>query len=488
MKTGNKLKRAFAWQISNVLLFALFQLAYFGVLARILSKADFGVVAVANVFVSLAVLVSRIGLGPALIQRKDISKTHIATAFYVSVLISILVYFITFATAGFFARFYEQPILERIIRMLTLSFVFSAMGSTSLSILQKKMLFNRLFFVETGAAVTGMSVGVIAALLGAGIWSLVYGTLVLQFTKSVLAWFFSPVNIFVKPGRKEIGELFHFGFGLTLVRLNNFLSLSGLNFVLGKLMPMATLGVFERSYRIMGLPQRILGNSIDRVMFPAMSEIQDEEMRFKSFYRQNLALILSLTLTGALWLSLYAKAVVLVLLGPKWTDAVLPLQIMFLVLPFRVSVRMTDSFVRAKGLVYLSAFRKLIFNILLFVMVGFGVGFGLKGVATAILAAGIFQYFNMINLAQMYIGLSKNIYYKPFLRSVPLALLLLLPSLLLKFLGQTYFADERWVTFAEPFAALLVFVLLLPLVVKLFPQLVNDRIKQVIFKVLPSVQ
>lgn len=487
MKTG-KLEKAFAWQISNVLLFALFQLAYFGLLARILSKADFGVVAVANVFVSLAVLVSQIGLGPALIQRKDVSKTHIVTAFYVSVLISILVYFITYTTAGFFARFYEQPILESIIKVLTLSFVFSAMGSTSLSLLQKRIQFNRLFFVEIGAAVTGMSVGVIAALQGAGVWSLVYGTLVLQFTKSVLAWLFSPVNVFMKPGKTEMTELFHFGFGLTLVRLNNFLSLSGLNFILGKLLPMATLGVFERSYRIMGLPQRILGNSIDRVMFPAMSEIQDEKARFKSFYRQNLALILSLTLTASLWLSLYAEAVVLLLLGPKWMDAVLPLQIMFLVIPFRISVRMTDSFVRARGLVYLSAFRKLIFNILLFVMVGIGVGFGLKGVATAILLAGIFQYFNMINLAQIHIGLEKDIYYKPFLQSVPLAVLLLVPSLLMRFMGQNYFRDSQWVTIAEPLVALLVFVLILPLVVKKFPQLVNNRIKQVIYRVLPSVQ
>lgn len=481
MEKQKSLKKAFAWQISNVVLHAVLQLVYYGILARLLSKTDFGIIAIANVFVNLSVLLSQIGMGPALIQRKNVSQTHITTAFYVSFIISIFVYGITYFTSGIFASFYEQPQLKEIIQVLTLSFVLAAFGSTPLSLLQKRMQFNRLFYVETIAGVFGMGIGIVAAILGYGVWSLVYGTLFLQFLRSLLAWIYAPVNLRIKPGQKEFSQLFHFGFGLTLVRLNNFLSISGLSFILGKMLPMATLGVFERSYRIMILPAKMLGNTIDRVMFPVMSKMQDDENTIKSFYKQNLTLALSLTLATSLWLSLYAKQVVLVLLGSKWMDAVVPLQILFLVLPFRISVRMTDSFVRAKALVYYSAFRKLIFNLVLFGLVIYSVRYGLTGIAIAILVASVFQYFNMIQMAAKYTNLSQSIYYEPFVKAFPIALLLFVPSLLIHLFSESYsFSDSLVWIFSEPFIGLFIFMVLLPVVVKFRPQLINPQINQLV--------
>jgi len=479
------LRNAFAWQISNVLVFSGLQLSYYAVLARLLSKSDFGIIAIANVFVNLAVLLSQIGLGPALIQRKDVSKIHISTTFYTSVFISIIIYAITYYTAGFFGRFYEVPILNDIIRLLTLSFVFSALGSTSLSLLQKRMKFNRLFYVEIGSAVIGMTIGIISALMGSGVWSLVYGTLSMQLTRITLAWIFSPINILVEPGKKELSELFHFGFGLTLVRINNFLSTSGLNFMLGKLLTIADLGVFERSYRIMMIPGKMLGNSIDRVMFPAMAKIQDEAERIKAFYEKNLTFALSLTLSASIWLAFYAKPVVLILLGPKWLDAVIPLRILFLVLPFRITVRMTDSFIRAKALVYASAFRKLLANLFLFGLVFFSVKYGLTAIALAILIVSIFQYFNMINLAKKYTGLSFNIYFKPFIDALPMALMMLIPAFVVNFsFNQFPLLNDQIITFAEPVITIIIFFIVLFLAAKKWPGMINPYISELVDKIL----
>src|SRR5699024_2924759 len=119
-----------------------------------------------------------------------------------------------------------------------------------------------------------------------------------------------------------------------LSRLISRFSSNGLNLVLGKFFHPAQLGLFERTNTIKSLPSSYLGDVLDTIMFPAMAEIQSENDRVFKVYQHGLGVVNTLLMPLALFLIIYSKEIVLLLLGSNWIDAVLPLQIMFIVLPF----------------------------------------------------------------------------------------------------------------------------------------------------------
>ena len=417
---GKGIRKSLFWQLYNVLGLAVIQLAYYAVLARILDQRDFGIMAIANSFVNFAQLFSQIGMGPALIQHKDPTARHISTSFYVNIGVGALLYVATALGSVGIARFFESPELVSILPVLCASFLLSAAAGSSMSLIQRAMDFKYLFWVENISHFIGMGVGVVTALKGAGVWSLVYGTLVYQAVQLVIVLWRSPLRLGAGFGMSEFNELFHFGAGLTLIRINNYLTNSGLNLLLGKLMPLAALGVFERSYRIMMIPGKMLGDVIDKVMFPAMSRIQDEDEKLVSMYERNLSYSLLLTLPVSVWLAFHSEPVVLLLLGDQWTEAVAALRILFLAIPFRVCIRLTDSIIRAKALVYRSALQKFVYTLVLFAALALTARHGLEAVAWTILITSVFQFFNMSALAIRKVGMDRAMQYRPFLPSIPL--------------------------------------------------------------------
>jgi O-antigen/teichoic acid export membrane protein len=136
-------------------------------------------------------------------------------------------------------------------------------------------------------------------------------------------------------------------------------------------------------------------------MFPAMSEIQNEHERLFRIYQNSLGVVNSVLMPVAVFLIFFSKEVVLILLGSKWLEAVLPLQIMFVVLPFSSSGRMADSVIRAKGLVYKNVLRKFIYVIFLLTTVSFGAYcFGIVGASIAVSFSFLFNYVIMLFLVK----------------------------------------------------------------------------------------
>src|SRR5690606_34289468 len=110
---------------------------------------------------------------------------------------------------------------------------------------------------------------------------------------------------------------------------------------------------------------KYLGGILDKVMFPVMSQIQDDEERLFKIYHFGLGFSNSILMPIALYLIYFSEAIVLILLGREWMEAVIPLQIMFGILPFSISSRMADSVIRAKGYIYKNVIRKYIYVLVL---------------------------------------------------------------------------------------------------------------------------
>ncbi|PRX55295.1 lipopolysaccharide biosynthesis protein [Flagellimonas meridianipacifica] len=422
MSLSGKIKNAGKWQALSVVSMNLIQLVYFAIMTRLLFKEDYGLMAVVNGIIGIGNIFIQGGMGSALIQRKNITHKHINGALQTSLLIGFSLYALFYFFSPYVASIYNDVRLDALIKVASLNLILLSLNNISLNLLFKNYSFKNASLVNIVSNILGYSLGVYLALQDFGVWSLVIATLVGSFFSTIALFYFAPIKISLKIHFKEASELFGFGSGMILLSLSNFLSNRGLNLVFGKIFTQDVLGIYERTSSLRTLPSRFISNIINKVMFPVMSEIQDEDKRLIEVYKFGLGLVNSIMLPTTVFLVFFSPEIVQILMGPKWTDVVVPLQIMFLVLIFNNSGSMTDSVIRAKGLVYKNVSRKYIFTVIIIILSGvLGYFFGINGAAVGIVISNFINYLMMIFLVKkIFKGSIREYFYQPLMAGIQL--------------------------------------------------------------------
>lgn len=426
MSVVSKLKNAGIWQAMQIIIQIIIQFGYMAIMARLLTKGDFGLMALAGSFIGLGVLFSEAGMGAALIQRKNITQQHMNAAFQISIFVGIFIFGILFFSSNYISHLFNQPELSSIIKVVGFIVVLSALSSVSRSLLQKHFKFKQTSLITMFTTIAGYIIGVILAYNDWGVWSLVIANLTITFLYTIILFYYAPIKISFRFHLQEMKELFSFGSGMILARSISNFSSNGLNLILGFIFQPAQLGLFERTNTIKSLPSKYLGNVLDTIMFPVMSEIQDEKERLFRVYQHGLGVVNTILMPIALYLIIFSKQIVLVLLGDQWLDAVIPLQIMFVILPFSSSVRMADSVIRAKGLIYKNVVRRSIYLVILLVTASLGAYFyGIIGAAAAVTFSYLCNYILMLFLVKsiFHKGL-KDIFMQPLWAGIKLSIII----------------------------------------------------------------
>lgn len=392
-----KLVKSGIWQFSNTMVIVVSQIVCNAIIARYVTKAEFGIMAITNAFINFVCFISEAGMGDALMQRKNVEPQHKNAALFFSLLISAVLYGILWVAAPWIASFYDnETILIPVLRVLGLSFIFLSLGSSSFNLLQKDFKFKHVFLSDSLSLFASNILGVVLAMNGWGVWSLVYSILFYNVARLIMVWIFEPIPIWLGATLQHWKDLFKYGAGLTLIRIYNFISGFGIMLEIGKLVPIRTLGIFERSYRITNIPVRYLGDMIQKIMMPFMVKINDEDDKLYAFFYKGMSFSNALLLPIAVFSFIFCKPIVLILLGSKWSDAVLPMQILFISLPFRITSKVADVLMRAKNLVYKNANRKLQYVIVLCVSVYFASRWGITGISIAVTGSAVFSYVAML--------------------------------------------------------------------------------------------
>jgi len=422
MSLNKKIKHAGKWQSLSVISKNVIQVIYFAIMTRLLMKADYGLMAIINGLVGIGNIFVQGGMGSALIQRKEINNRHINGALQTSLLIGTIIYAIFYFTAPSISVIYEDIRLELLIKVASLNLILLSINNISVNLLQKNYLFKSASLVNIISIIIGYGIGVVLAFNEYGVWSLVIATLVSSLIGTVALFYFAPIKISFRPCLQEARELFGFGSGMILLYLSNFLSNKGLNLIFGKVFPTDILGVYERTSALKSLPSGFLSSIINKVMFPVMSEIQDENEKLLNIYKFGLGVSNSIMVPTTVFLIFFSPEIVQILMGPNWSEAVLPLQIMFLILTFSNSGSMTDSIIRAKGLIYKNVSRKYIFTVIIIILSGtLGYFYGINGAAVGIVVSHIINYLMMIILVKNVFGGSvKEYFYQPLVEGLKL--------------------------------------------------------------------
>lgn len=376
-------------------------------LTRLLSPGDFGVVSAALVVIGFSLNFSQLGLGPALVQRPTLEPRHISTAFWASIALGLTVGAMIWLAAPMIAQFFRMDQLTAVIRWLALAFPVTGISTVPDSLLQRDLRFRLLANRDVVSYGLGYgAVGVILALLGWGVWALVGAQLAQSAVRTTILLTAAPPVVRARPTWSTFLELLDYGAGQSAGRLAIILANQVDNLVVGRWLGAAALGVYSRAYQLMSVPTGLLGDVLDKVLFPTMARVQDDPRRLGAAYLRATAFLVLVTLPVGVVAALLAPDLVEVAFGKRWMALVPPFQVLVLGMMFRTSSRMGESLSRATGKVYRRAWRQGLYAGLVFLGAWIGQRFGITGVALGVLGALFINYLLMAQLSLSVIQIS----------------------------------------------------------------------------------
>lgn len=400
---------------------AIIQLGILVVLARLLAPKDFGLVAAAQVIVTFATIFTQLGVGPAIVQRPKLETRHLRVAFTLSCLLGVAFTAVIALSAGAISGFFRMPDLVPVIQIMSGAFLLKSLAVVPESLLHRELRFRQLAGIEVLALGLGFgAVGIGLAWAGYGIWSLVIAYMAQYALTSLILLLVQPHPKAPSLERSALRELLTFGGGFTLGRIGNYLAGQGDNLVVGRALGADALGIYGRAYQLMVAPVMLLGQVLDRVLFPAMAKVQDQPERLGMVYRRGVSLIASVTLPLSVFLVILAPEIIEVLLGAGWEQVVLPFQVLAIGTLFRTSYKMSDSLSRATGAVYRRAWRQCVYALCVVGGAYFGSKWGLAGVSIGVLCAITVNFMLMVQLSLRLTHLSWRSFLAAQLSALPL--------------------------------------------------------------------
>jgi len=399
--------RGMAWRFTSKFSAFGLRLLVLVLLARLVSVDAFGLLYQALIVTGLATLVSEIGMGPALVQRRELTDTHIRVAFTVSALSGAALMAVVWFGATLAAMAFRTPEVIPVIRLISCTCLLTSLGTTAGALLQRRLAFRKLFVVEFLSYLIGYGgVGVTLAYAGYGVWALAWAVVVEALLRAAL--YYAAHSHPVRPclARSEAGQLCNFGTGITLARLANFAALSGDNFVVGRQLGAAALGLYGRAYQLMTLPISEFSDVVGAVLFPAYAEIQNQPDRLRRAFLASISISALVVFPMLVALIIAAPELVIGVFGAQWADAVVPLQILCLGGGLRAMYSLGDSVARARGAVYSQSWRHTLYALCVIAASIVGTTWGITGVAGGVVAAVAVMYVLMAQLSLRLIGAS----------------------------------------------------------------------------------
>ena len=369
-------------------------------LTRLLSPTDFGIVGAALIVIGFSLNFSQLGLGPAVVQRPNLEARHVSTAFFATTAFGLLVAAIVWLGAPLLAQFFRMPPLVPVVRVLALVFPIGGVSTVAENLIQRSLRFRLLANADVVGYGLGYGlVGVVLAFMGWGIWALVAGQLTQAVLRAAILLRASPPVLRPRPTWTSFTELMDYGVGQSAARLGGLLANQADNLVVGRWLGAAALGTYSRAYQLMAVPTVVLGDVLDKVLFPTMARVQDDPRRLASAYLQGIAFVGLVTLPAGVVAAVLAPDLVPVAFGKRWEALIPPFQVLALGMMFRTSYRMSDSLSRATGRVYRRAWRQVLYAGLVFAGAWIGQFRGVTGVAAGVLAAVFLNYVLMAHLS-----------------------------------------------------------------------------------------
>jgi O-antigen/teichoic acid export membrane protein len=292
------------------------------VLARLLGPRDFGLVGMVTAFTGVLTLFRDFGLSAAAIQRADVTEAQLSTLFWINVFVGILLGLLAIAGAPAISAFYHEPRLFMVTVVLAAGFLFNAAGVQHSALLQRHMRFTALAVINTVSLIVGTVIAIGGAKAGYGYWALVVMTITVPLVSTIGFWLTAGWIPGLPQRRAGIRSMMRFGGTVTLNALVSYVATNSEKVLLGRFWGVDALGIYGRAYQLINIPTDNLNSAAGEVAFSALSRLQGEPLRLKSYFLKGYSVLLAMTLPITIACALFANEMIVVILGPKWAAAV----------------------------------------------------------------------------------------------------------------------------------------------------------------------
>ena len=311
---------------------------------RMLAPGDYALVAICTAVLTLATLVAELGFGSAIVQAKTIERDEARSIFGAAIAFSTMCALILLGAAPLLASFYRAPEAEPMIQVSALTLVFGALATVPDAYLRREMAFARISLIELVAGVAAIGFTVALALEGAGAWSLIGGPVLGAAIRATLLHCIWPDRVLPSANFRRAGKLLRYGLTVAVSRLAAFVFGQADVLIGARLLSKPALGEYSIAMHLAMLPMTKLMGMVNSVAFPAIAHMNRTDALTPVAMLDSLRL-LALIVIPTLWgLAAFAPWLVPTVLGPAWSGAVLPLQVICSVLPLRLlSVLMSTA-------------------------------------------------------------------------------------------------------------------------------------------------
>ncbi|CAN5286011.1 lipopolysaccharide biosynthesis protein [soil metagenome] len=310
------------WTYGSTLAKASLQIGYTAAMGRLLDDNDFGLIAMAQIFLNLDQHLANAGVAPALVQKATVTRADIRVAATSSAVLGVLLATVIAASAPLAGAVLGTDRVITVVQVMALGLFLQTLGLTSTGLLTRELRFRTLAKVEVASHGIGyLAVGIGMAIAGFGVWSLVGAAIGSQALKTALAYGAARHPLTPLLRWKELKVLYGYGSRMSLL---NFLEFIGLNLdvlVVGRFAGQGPLGQWNRASLLISLPFEYAIGGLSKVLFPTFSKIQGDRARVGRGYLGAVRLTAAFVGPAAAGMAVAGDQLVRVLLGSGWPQA-----------------------------------------------------------------------------------------------------------------------------------------------------------------------
>lgn len=376
------------------------------VFARLLSPDDFGMFAILMIFVGFLEMFTDMGTSAALIHVEKPSDKLLSSIFYLNIFVGLLLCIILIFLSTPISLFFENPKLEELLQIISLSFIIASFGIVQKALYEKQLDFKRVTLIESFSVFVGIGAGIGSAIYGLGVYSLIVQTLLSSIVGVVLMWFASSWRPLIYFSLNEIKNIWGYTSNLFSFNLINYFARNADNILIGKFLGSSALGAYSLAYKIMLYPLQNITRILIRILFPAFSKIKDDNEKFKKAYLRVIFFIALVSFPLMSGLMSTSTLFVHIFLGDKWHNLASLIVILAPIGMIQSIVSTTGSIYMAKGntkLLFKVGTISTIITVTFFIA---GIPFGVEGVAFAYLLSNLIILYPVLRISWKQIDLS----------------------------------------------------------------------------------
>lgn len=365
---------------------ALKEILHFGIsiaLARMLTPNAYGLLGMIIVFTGFAQLFTNPGFGDAIVQREDLKEGHRSSTFWLNAGVGVGLTLLFVGVAPLVAKFYGDPRLTVLTMVVAISFTLNPLNVVHEALLRRTMNFKLLMYVDTISVVVSGAVAVTLAVMGWGVWALVFLRLTGTFMRVLVMWWVTDWHPKFMFEWESIKDLLAFSGNLFGFQLVNYWVRKADDLLVGKFVGSHGLGVYTKAYEVMLQPVKHLRQVVGQVVYPAFSKIQDDRERLKRAYLYATRALGLPSIPMMCFVFVLAEPIVVGIFGEHWREVAPVLQILCFIGVKQPVSSTTGWLFKACGKTDWQFKWNLVTSTLALISFAIGIQWGVIGMATA---------------------------------------------------------------------------------------------------------